>query len=406
MFGRKHPAVLIAGAGPAGLLGALQLAEHGVQVAIVDPSPTEEALRRRNLRHAVTLLHPRSLELLDRHGLGAAVLSHAREVKALGVYWQGERVAELSFERLARTRGLRCMFGAVVALADLERCLSDALRRQRVDVCYARRLARIEQGSGRVRVTLEHLGSDSAGYATAHGEMVVEKTEELDLDFVLAADGHRSVVRQQLDMSFEDVRGAERYEVFDGPSRQDLPEEAALVFADGASSVVWPLPGERWRWIVGPDAGARARSTARVPWLESAAGELEGYGHIDVDYSLASAFGKGRIWLAGGAAHATSPLGAQSVNMGLAEAAQVADILADALRGTRAPDAALASYARERSDEWARLLPRVGAAWAGLHPAADDTRRGAPSLSQIIPCLPTTAVDLDAWIAQLPSWLG
>jgi len=404
MFGRKRPRVLIAGAGPAGLLGALCLAERGVPVQVVDSSTADEAVRRRRSRGAVTLLYPRSLELLERHGIATPLLSEAQKVRTIGVYTQGDRVAELSFERLPSGRGSSFPFAAIVTVADLERYAVAALRKRRVDVFYQRALARVEQGSARVRATLDHLGSDSAGYATAHGELIVEKSEELDLEFLLAADGHQSVARQQLDVTMQRVAPPERYEVFDGPARGRLPDEAELLFADGASGVVWPLPGDRWRWIVGPEPGARARIAAAVPWLASVVDELHEHGHIEAEYVLANAFGRGRIWLAGSAAHATSPLGAQSTNIGLAEGVRLGDLLADILDGTQPADA-LSSYERERADEWGRLLlPRArhesGArerSWPGHH---------GLDLARVTPCLPAGAADLDALLEPMRSRLA
>lgn len=397
MFGRKRPRVLIAGAGPAGLLGALCLSERGVQVQVVDSSTADEAVRRRRARGAVTLLYPRSLELLDRHGIATPLLSEAQKVRTIGVYAQGDRVGELSFEQLPSGRGSRYPFAAVVPVADLERYAVAALRKRRVDVFYERALVRVEQGSARVRATLDHLGSDSAGYATAHGGLIVEKSEELDLDFLLAADGHQSVARQQLDVTMAQLAPPERYEVFDGPARGRLPDEAELLFADGVSAVVWPLPGDRWRWIVGPEPGARARIAAAVPWLASVVDELQEHGHIEAEYMLASAFGRGRIWLAGGAAHATSPLGAQSTNVGLAEGVRLGDLLADILDGSQ-PMGALSSYERERAEEWSRLLQRraghAGGASSGSWPRGLD-------LARITPCLPAGAADLDALLEPI-----
>ena len=405
MFGRKRPTVLIAGAGPAGLLGALCLAEHGIVAEIVDASPADEAVRRRRLRGAVTLLYPRTLELLDRYGIAGSLLARAQRVRRLGVYSDGERVGALSFEQLSNTQGLRFPFAAVVAVADLERCAADILRQRHIDVGYERRLARIEQGTARVRATVDHLGSDSAGYATAHGELIVERSEELDLDFVLAADGHQSLVRQQLNVTWRELGSAERYDVVDGSVRDRLPEEAALLFADGANGVLWPLPGGRWRFIAGPDSGARARLAIRARWLAPEGHELEGHGHIDVGYSLASPWGIGRVWLVGGAAHATSPLGAQSLNVGLWEAERLGHLLAAVLRGAE-PVGALAIYERERSDEWARLLPLRTPRTPGVggHPAAGAAGgyRGL-DLDRLTPCVPASGADLDALLEQVRS---
>jgi len=356
-------------------------------------------VRRRKSRGAVTLLYPRSLELLERHGIAPPLLSEAQKMRTIGVYAQGDRVGELSFEQLSAGRGSSFPFAAVVPVADIERYAVAALRKRRVDVFYERRLAGIEQGTARVRAMLEHLGSDSAGYATAHGELIVEKSEELDLDFVLAADGHQSVARQQLDVTLHEAAPPERYDVFDGPARGRLPDEGELLFADGASAAVWPLPGDRWRWIVGPEPGALARIAAGVPWLASVVDELEPRGHIEAEYVLASAFGRGRIWLAGAAAHSTSPLGAQSTNVGLAEGVRLGDLLADVLDGTQPLDA-LSLYGRERGDEWGRLLQR---------PAGHETRSSWASrsghhgldLARITPCLPAGAADLDALLEPI-----
>ena len=402
MFGRKRPRVLIAGAGPAGLLGALCLAERGVQVQVVDSSTADEAVRRRKSRGAVTLLYPRSLELLERHGIAAPLLSEAQKVRTIGVYAQGDRIGELSFERLPSGQGSSYPFAAVVSAADLERYAVAALRKRRVDVFYERALARVEQGSARVRATLDHLGSDSAGYATAHGELIVERSEELELEFLLAADGHQSVARQQLDVTMQQVAPPERYEVFDGPARGRLPDEAELLFGDGVSAVVWPLPGDRWRWIVGPEPGARARIAAAVPWLASVVDELREHGHTDVEYVRASAFGRGRIWLAGGAAHCTSPLGAQSTNVGLAEGVRLGDLLADVLMGGQSIDA-LSSYERERADEWNRLLPARGDHEDGTSSAM---RHRGLHLARLTPCLPAGAADLDALLEPIRSRLA
>lgn len=396
MFGKKSPAVLIAGAGPAGLMGALCLAAHGVRVEIVEPSPDEATLRR-SQRDAFTLLYPRSIELLDRHAVAEPLLAKAQRVRAMGVYSQGVRVGELSFERLARERGLRFPFAAVVAVADLEQCAVSALRREQIVVQYARRLARIEQGSQRVRATLEHLGSDSAGYATAHSELIVEKTRELDVEFLVAADGHQSVARQQLDVSYRELRPKERYQILEGPVGDGQPDEAALFFADGHNGVVWPLPGARLRCMTGPDGVAAARLVDAVPWL--AGHDLSEHGQIEVSYLLAAPFGKGRIWLTGGAAHATSPLAAQSVNVGLAEAQRLGDALASVLRGEREADA-LAQYDRECAAEWECLTGPARRDAAGNVPAAARAL-GALQLAQLAPCLPACGQDFDALVAQL-----
>jgi 2-polyprenyl-6-methoxyphenol hydroxylase-like FAD-dependent oxidoreductase len=63
MFGRHKTDVLVAGAGPTGLLAALRLAELGVQVEVLEEEP-------RSAGHSYALaLHPKSVALLDEVGL-------------------------------------------------------------------------------------------------------------------------------------------------------------------------------------------------------------------------------------------------------------------------------------------------------------------------------------------------
>jgi 2-polyprenyl-6-methoxyphenol hydroxylase-like FAD-dependent oxidoreductase len=419
MFGRKRPSVLVVGAGPAGLLGALELAEHGVRVEVIDPALADEASRRRRLKGAVTLLHPSSLALLDGHGVASPLLERAHRVRTIGVYANADRVGELSFGALSRATKSPFPFAALVTLADLDDCIRSALRRLAIEVCYQRRLSRVEQGASRVCVAVDHLGSDSAGYATAHSELVVEKSTELEPDFVLAADGHQSVARLQLGIAFREVRPGERYRVYEGTARQRLPEDAALLFSEGARGAVWPLPGERYRCLFSvPAAGveqgapgtepvssgrgldtslASAWLSEHAPWLASAMSCLEGRDHIEAEYRLASAFGKGRIWLAGGAAHSTSPLSSQSVNVGLREATRLGDIFAGVLRGGE-PLEALATYDRERLDEWQRLLsPQTD-----RHDAPPRAHFGrALARDSITPYLPTSGPDLDVLLGRL-----
>ena len=74
---------------------------------------------------------------------------------------------------------------------------------------------------------------------------------------------------------------------------------------------------------------------------------------------LASSFGKQRVWLAGDAGHMTGPAGSQSMNVGLREAADLADSIAGILREGQ-PAAQLDAYNERRSAEWRQLLGLTG----------------------------------------------
>ena len=404
MFGRTSPAVIVAGGGPVGLLGALCLHDHHVPLEVVDAAPHDTAMRRRRWLNSTHLLHPRSLALLDRYGVAASVLTRAQPVRTLGVYSGAERLATLSFDRVAERQRLPFPFAAVVSHADLDDCLREALRQRRIVVHDQRRLARIEQGTARVRVTIDHLESDSAGYATAHSELMVTKSEELEPELVIAADGTQSVARQQLDLGFRELRPVERFAIFEGQARAPLSEDAALVLGEHESLGVWPLPGGRYHVISstrGHDAGssgapATDELVARAPWLEAQLGSLEPRSPQIFEHGVASAWGRGRVWLAGTAAHCTSPLGSHDLNAGLSESARLGEMFAAILRG-EASVGTLASYEQERAREWQRLL--------GLAPPLGASQGALRSLGfqHLAPCLPACGEDFDVSLEQMQS---
>jgi 2-polyprenyl-6-methoxyphenol hydroxylase-like FAD-dependent oxidoreductase len=381
MFKRSSPSVIIAGAGPTGLFGALCLFDQGVDIEILSPTERDPALRRRSSNGAVVLLHPGSLALLHRHRVAEAVIERGRRIPAIRVYRGRECAGEVSFEKLSRGSGLPFDFAVCIARADLEESLREALRTRRVEVHDQRRLVRFEQGSARVRVTIDHLASDSAGYAIAHSELVVDKSEEIEPEFVLAADGPRSVVRQQLGLVLSELRPSERYLAVEGRATSPAPEAGALGFDAGASSAMWPLVDGRQHGIfiasatdiemLGlPEAGIHAETSGRArldperlsawvslrtPWLAGAMTELEARGPFHAHHRLASSFGRGRVWLAGAAAHSSSPLSSLSTNVGMSDAAELAEIFASAGHG-KAPLEALAAYDAGQRERWQCLL--------------------------------------------------
>ena len=117
---------------------------------------------------------------------------------------------------------------------------------------------------------------------------------------------------------------------------------------------------------------------------------------IDGDRRLAERFGEDRIWLAGDAAHLTGPAGIQSMNVGLQEAHDLANLMADNLQD-KATLADLERYERRDHERWRFLLGLEGGIAAG--PDADDWVRLYGE--RLISCLPAAGSDLDALMRQL-----
>jgi pentachlorophenol monooxygenase len=197
-----------------------------------------------------------------------------------------------------------------------------------------------------------------------------------------------------------------------------------LVLDETTVNALWPLPDGRSRWsfeLWAPDVSAedrfKSRLTTRIgerhfphldeararfllrqraPWFEAEMGELGWSAEVRFDRRLASSFGRGRVWLAGDAAHLTGPAGMQSMNAGLDEASDLAARVAGVLRGGESAST-LESYGAERRAEWEFLLGRRG----GLRPDGRTPPIVVKNASRLLPCLPATGEDLVALAAQL-----
>lgn len=414
MFGRGKPEVLVAGAGPVGLTTALALARNGVAVRVVD------AAWRPAAQSYSLALHPASLTLLDGLGLAGRVLDEAVHVRRIGFFDRGGRRVALPLHGLNEDYS----FVAVLPQARLERLLEEALREEGVEVQWSHRAAGFEQTGEAVRVRVDRMVKESVGYSVAHTEWVVAGTKHLDVPFVIGADGHRSLVRRALGIEFPEVGAPQHFAVFEFKTDADLGGEFSVVFNEHDLDVLWPLPGGWCRWsfellateipaeerdksrlaitvgadrfpVLEPDR-LRELLAARAPWFEGSIDEIRWRVAVRFERRLASAFGRGRVWLAGDAAHLHHPAGAQSMNVGLREGHELAGVLAEVLRRS-GPLEALERFGQRRALEWRRLFELDG----GLAPSAGADPWLGGHAARLLSALPASGPDLDALLGRL-----
>src|SRR5512143_2432889 len=151
--------VLVVGAGPTGLVAALQLSQGGLTVEVID-----EEWRPAGHSYALAL-HPRSLALLDRLGLAAEAVGTGRRLDAVDLYRGAQLEATL---RPEGPEGFR--FLLALPQSALEDLLTRRLAERGVAVRWSHRLARLEEGGDGVVATVHRLEKESAGYAVAHTE--------------------------------------------------------------------------------------------------------------------------------------------------------------------------------------------------------------------------------------------
>ncbi len=330
--------MLIVGAGPTGLALGIGLRRHGIHCCIIDrlaaPSPYSRALG----------LHARSLEIFEALDVLAPIRKASRRLKAVSVYGDKGFLFELDLT------SLKAPYPWVLSCpqSEVEAVLIDRYRMLGGELIRSAELLDFRQDGSGVQARIRQ-GAE---------------VQTLNAELLVGADGVGSTVREQLGIGFNGVDYSEHFLLADVPwdaapwsndrSHGFLQEEGLLL--------ALPLP-QGWRLIM-----AR-REPPETPFslapfserLTSILGDVPDLGEprwlsqFSVQRRLAQHFRRNRVFLAGDAAHVQSPLGAQGMNTGLADAFNLSWKLAFYLKGF-GQGALLDSYEQERRPVAEKML--------------------------------------------------
>ena len=316
-----NPAAIVVGGGPAGLTAAISLAEGGVHTALVGLRPAKADNR-------TTALLAGSVAALDTLGVWsmcaekAAPLRTMRIVDDTGRLW---RAPEVKFS--ADEIGLDA-FGYNIE----NRHLIDAL------VKRARNLPALTIVEDKV-VTVSSQ-SDSVVVS-------LKGDKPLRAKIVAGADGRQSLCRAAAGITSDERRYSQNAMTLClSHSRSHHNTSTEFHTPSGPFTLV-PLPGNRSSlvWVLDPDAAdelAVLDDLSLAVRIEQAAhsilGKLTvepGRGMFPLTVSTARSFAAERIALVGEAAHVLPPIGAQGLNLGLRDAATIAELVVAAHRAGR-----------------------------------------------------------------------
>jgi len=322
--------VLIVGAGRVGLFLANECARRSLRWRLLEARPSQSV-------HSKALaIFPRTLEILDMAGLVPPFLEAANRVTSVAVVAHGRTLARLRFT----PEESPYPFIAMVPQDQTEKLLVEALRERGGDVEYDTTFLSAEQREDSVSVAAEHRG----------------RPAKLRASFVVGCDGAHSAVRRLLDIPFEGAAYDVPFMLADVETDERLPaDELQLCPSEVGPVAIFPMSAGRRRVVATiehPEGDAPSLDLVRRILDERAACGIRALAlrwssYFRIYHRHATRLRRGRIFLAGDAAHIHSPFGGQGMNTGLHDVWNVAWKLDLFLRG-RGNERLLDSYDVER----------------------------------------------------------
>ena len=370
--------VLIAGAGPAGLVLACELARRGIAHRLVEQDPQHFAGARGKG------LQPRTLEVFEDLGLLDRVHTHGGDYPAMRAYRGDEVVWEGRMDEVREPTPEVPYPNAWM----LPQWRTGELLRERL----AELGGTVETGTGLLSFT-----QDGDGVTALVRHAGQEGT--IRADYLVGTDGGRSAVRRGLGVGFA------------GETREEHRMLIADVRAEGVDRAHWhvwpqqdpglaafplglcPLAGTDTFQLTQPLLPDAPVPEATLPRLQQLVDEAAGPGRIRLtevvwhslfraNIRMAEHFRVGRVFLAGDAAHVHSPAGGQGLNTGIQDSYNLGWKLAAVVAG--APAELLDSYEEERLPVAADVLGiSTRLHDKGVSGDQDAHRRDDPALQQL-----------------------
>ncbi|HSE93457.1 MAG TPA: FAD-dependent monooxygenase [Methylomirabilota bacterium] len=329
--------VAIAGAGPVGLALACALGHHGVGCVVLEE---DETLSRHSKAPGVL---PRTLEIFRAWGVLDRFLDTGTLLTRPGVWSPGAREPIVTID-LSQLDEMTAVPGVLIIPQNrTEALLRDhALASGLADVRFGHRVAGFEQGDAGVSVAVEP--ATGAPY-------------RVECEMLVGCDGPHSLVREALGWRLEGKTYPTRLVLADvrlGDDRNGVPWPRVAADRDGFHAAL-RLEPDLWRIIGNVAAGVTDDAATTQDHVARRAELLFGPGPFELLWAdvfrihcrTSPGFRRGRVLLAGDAAHINSPAGGQGMNSGIQDAHNLGWKLARALGGG-AREPLLASYEEER----------------------------------------------------------
>ena len=331
----RHPIVIV-GAGPAGLSLAIDLAQRGQRVLVLDND------YRLSIGSRAICFAKRTLEIWDRLGVGQRMVDKGVSWNVGKVFFHDQQLYQ--FNLLPEAGHQRPAFINLQQYYAEAYLVERALQLPGIEIRWHNKVSGLDAREDGVGLTVE----------------TPEGAYRLEADWLAACDGSRSPVRQMLGLESKGRIFQDHFLIADVRMEADFPTERWFwfdpPFHPNQSVLLHRQPDNVWRidfqlgWNTDPEVEKRPENI--LPRVQALLGpearfELEWASVYTFACLRMDRFVHGRVVFAGDSAHGVSPFGARGANSGVQDTENLAWKLDWLLKG-RAGPGLLASYGPER----------------------------------------------------------
>jgi len=325
--------ILIAGAGPTGLVLALSLTRRGIRMRIIDKKAAPGEASR------AIVVHARTLEFYNQLGIADTIIGNGIKAEALHLRGNDKEVASLSLKNMGE--GLSAYpYALMLAQDDHEKLLVAELKKAGVEIEWNTELRSFTQNDNEVKAVVSHNGKD----------------ETVTTSYLAGCDGAHSRVREWLSIGFPGDTYNDLFYVADVQLDKEPGTDLFINMNAQGFHLVFPVRSSgRYRLIglIPKEIAAKEKVEFEdlrpgiEPVINNKVLAVNWFSTYRVHHRVANKFRQGKCFLLGDAGHVHSPVGGQGMNTGIGDAINLAWKLAQVIE-RRATDTLLDTYETER----------------------------------------------------------
>ena len=217
--------VLIVGAGPTGMMAAIELSRFNIPVRLIEKKAEPETTSR------AIGVQARTLELLEQRGLGSSLVKLGNPGHAFSLYGNGKRIWRLEFGRITS----KYNYLLFVSQAETENVLREALDKAGVTIERNVRFIALGQADRDTKLTAVLQHKDNS-------------LQKFECSYLVDAEGAHSTARGTVGLHFEGKTHVEDYALGDLHIDGDLVETDFHIFSSQHGFIsLFPMVGGRFR---------------------------------------------------------------------------------------------------------------------------------------------------------------